>query len=69
MLGSTDVNLEQLRAGLAWLYRAYERKLSEEFRSSYASAEQEVGAAELVLWKGCEPVPPWVWRHRGPVNR
>ena len=65
MLGSTDVNLEQLRAGLAWFYRAYERELSEELRSSYAAAEQEARAAGLGLWKDREPVPPWVWRHRG----
>jgi hypothetical protein len=39
MRGSTDVNLEQLRVGLAWWYREYAKEQTAKDRTSYAAAE------------------------------
>lgn len=69
LLNETDVNLSQLRAGLAWFYRLYEQELTVELRGSYAQAEQEARVARLGLWRDDEPVAPWVWRHRGRVEK
>jgi endonuclease YncB( thermonuclease family) len=38
MLGSTDVNLEQIRAGMAWWYREYAKEQLAEDRPTYADA-------------------------------
>ena len=59
-----DVNLEQVRAGLAWHYNAYERTQSATDRQAYADAENEAKAAKRGLWADADPVPPWEWRHR-----
>jgi endonuclease YncB( thermonuclease family) len=63
LLNGQDVNLEQLRAGLAWYYRQYERELTPELRQSYAMAEAEANEARMGLWSDAQPVPPWQWRH------
>ena len=55
----TLVNLELVRAGLAWHYARHcpgDRTL--------AAAEQVAWAARRGLWADREPVPPWRWRRR-----
>jgi len=63
LINGQDVNLEQLRAGLAWYYREYERELTPDLRQSYAKAESEAKDARVGLWSDAQPVPPWQWRH------
>jgi endonuclease YncB( thermonuclease family) len=62
--GGKDVNLEQVRAGLAWHYKAYELTQPVADRQAYADAENEAKAAKRGLWADPNPMPPWVWRHR-----
>ena len=64
MHGSTDVNLEQLRAGMAWWYREYAKEQTPKERKEYARAEDEAKTARAGLWKDAKPVPPWEWRMR-----
>ena len=64
LAGGKDVNLEQVRAGLAWHYKAYERTQSAADRQAYAAAENEAKAAKRGLWVVADPTPPWEWRHR-----
>ena len=63
LLNGLDVNLEQLKAGLAWYYRQYERELTPDLRKNYAMAEAEAKEARMRLWRDDQPVPPWQWRH------
>jgi endonuclease YncB( thermonuclease family) len=63
LCGGSDVNLEMVRAGLAWFYRAYGRSLSPADRERYALAEAEARAARRGLWAQPSPTPPWVYRH------
>lgn len=58
----TDANLEQVRAGLAWFYRAYERELPEWYREALDLAEREARAARRGLWQTRSPQPPWEFR-------
>jgi endonuclease YncB( thermonuclease family) len=60
--GGRDASLEQLRAGLAWHYKQYQREQSREDRSAYAEVEQEAQQAQAGLWRDRDPVPPWTWR-------
>ena len=61
-LDGADVNLEQIRAGYAWWYRAYAPEQSPEARRTYAQAEAEARAGGRGLWADRNPVPPWAWR-------
>jgi endonuclease YncB( thermonuclease family) len=64
MRGGTDVNLEQIKAGLAWWYREYAKEQSAEDRASYAREEEGAKAARSGLWRDAKPVPPWEWRRK-----
>ena len=58
-----DVNLEQIRTGLAWHYKEYEREQVRAEREAYAEAEQAARTAKVGLWADPHPVAPWEWRH------
>jgi len=49
--GSRDVGLEQIRAGLAWWYRAYAGEQSPEDRARYERAEEDAKARKGGLWR------------------
>ena len=59
-----DVNLEQVRAGMAWWYRQYARDQSPADRRLYEAAENDARTAKRGLWVDANPVPPWKWRRR-----
>jgi len=52
-----DANAEQVRRGMAWVYRKYAPKDSPLF-----AVEAEAKRARRGLWADAEPVPPWEWR-------
>lgn len=60
-LGALDINLEMLKAGLAWYYQN-DRDLPESDRPLYSGAEREARAAGRGLWKDEAPVSPWEFR-------
>lgn len=57
-MGHTDVNLEQVRRGMAWVYRKYASD------PSYYQAEEEARRTGRGLWSHTDAIPPWEWRHR-----
>ena len=57
--GEVDVNAEQIRRGMAWVYRKYSRN------PRLYALEDEARLARQGLWADPEPVEPWVWRKRG----
>jgi endonuclease YncB( thermonuclease family) len=61
---TADVELELLRLGLAWHYRAFadEQVLNE--RLAYAAAESKARAARRGLWQQSTPLAPWDCRER-----
>jgi endonuclease YncB( thermonuclease family) len=61
-LGGKDINLEQLRAGMAWFYRQYESDVFREDRAQYDRAERDAKAAKRGLWADPRPTPPWEFR-------
>ena len=52
---SVDANVEQVRAGVAWVFDRYVID-----RSLYA-LQDEVKAAMRGLWADNHPLPPWEW--------
>jgi len=64
--GSTNVNLELVRQGDAFVYRQY---LSGCDRNAYLSAESQAESARLGVWSVPGGITrPWDWRHGGSVR-
>ena len=63
-LQGQDVNLQLLRAGLAWHYKRYaeEQKWLERWR--YARAERRAQRERRGLWADPAPTPPWEYRQQ-----
>jgi endonuclease YncB( thermonuclease family) len=59
---SVDVGQAQLRAGLAWHYKAYAREQPAAQRSLYSDEEVDARRARRGLWSEAEPTPPWEFR-------
>lgn len=58
----TDANLEQIKRGLAWHYKQYEREQPPADRVVYGQAEEEARGSRVGLWSDAQPVPPWEYR-------
>ena len=58
-VGGSDVNAEQVRQGMAWVYRQYARD------ARLLKLEQEARDVKRGLWSDLNPMPPWEYRHGG----
>jgi endonuclease YncB( thermonuclease family) len=61
-LDGKDINLEQVKAGMAWHYKFYEAEQTAEDRELYARAEAEARAARRGLWQDPNPIEPYQFR-------
>lgn len=57
-VGTLNVNAEQVRLGMAWVYRHYSND------PALLTLEREARQARRGLWRDPHPVPPWDYRHR-----
>lgn len=62
LVDGQDINLMQVKRGMAWHFKEYEGEQPPEDRSVYARAEADAAAARVGLWRDPDPVPPWTWR-------
>jgi len=62
LLGDEDLNLEQIKAGLAWHYKKYQNEQTPVDREIYSISEIEAREAKHGLWYDPAPVPPWEYR-------
>jgi endonuclease YncB( thermonuclease family) len=58
-VGRLDVNTAQVKQGMAWMYRQYNRD------KSLLALEQEAKNAKHGLWSEPNAIPPWEYRHGG----
>ena len=56
-LGPIDINLEQVKRGMAWVYEKYAEE------PAYFAAERTAKNARIGLWNKPSPTPPWIFRH------
>ena len=56
--GELDVSAEQIKQGMAWVYRKYSKE------AALYQLEDEAKQHRLGLWADAEPTPPWAWRKR-----
>jgi len=62
VLDGKDINLEQVKTGMAWHYKDYEREQAVADRELYARAEDEARAARRGLWQDADLVEPSSFR-------
>jgi endonuclease YncB( thermonuclease family)/methylphosphotriester-DNA--protein-cysteine methyltransferase len=69
MLDGRDVNIEQVKAGVAWHFKKYEDEQPAEDRRTYAAAEEAARAARLGLWSDAKSIAPGDWRQEARTKR
>ncbi len=62
-LEEQDICLEQVKRGMAWHYKQYQRDQTPEDRTKYTLAEKEARANRIGLWSDESPVEPSKFRH------
>ena len=62
-LNEQDICLEQVKRGMAWHYKQYQRDQSSEDRLKYDQAEKEARQNRIGLWADESPVEPSKFRH------
>jgi endonuclease YncB( thermonuclease family) len=62
VLDGKDINLAQVKAGMAWHYKEYQREQTPTDRELYARAEDEARNARRGLWVDADPVEPSAFR-------
>lgn len=60
-VGKKELNLEIIRAGLAWWYARYAPLMT-----NYFDAQKEAKENRRGFWTEADPTPPWVWRKKNP---
>ena len=62
IIDGRDANYEQLKKGLAWYYKQYEKDLSDEDKERYSEAEEWARNYTEGLWANSKSMPPWEFR-------
>ncbi len=65
IIEGNDANFEQLKKGLAWYYKQYEKDLIDEDKQRYSEAEELARNYGLGLWADSNSIPPWEFRRKG----
>ena len=62
---NVDINLEQIKKGMAWFYRNYQNELVLDDRLDYLHAEEAAIKNQIGIWSLQSPIPPWDFRKIG----
>jgi endonuclease YncB( thermonuclease family) len=68
LLDGQDINLEQIKAGLAWHYKRYDKDQRLADRCLYAEAQKAASLKGIGLWSDAAPVAPWDFRRNKPAS-
>ena len=66
LLNEQDICLEQVKRGMAWHYKQYQRDQSPEDRITYSRAEEEARKNRMGLWADDSPIEPSKHRQTKP---
>lgn len=62
LINNEDINLKQVRRGLAWVYTDYIKELSADDQGLYKASEKAANDEHIGLWQDEQPVAPWTYR-------
>ncbi|MCB1024450.1 MAG: thermonuclease family protein [Acidobacteria bacterium] len=57
-----NINVEQIKRGLAWHYKHHEKQQTAAERLIYSKAQDFAKENRIGLWAESDPVPPWDFR-------
>ena len=63
-LNHVDINLEQIKRGMAWHYKQYQLGQTMQDRISYAEYELRARDKKIGLWQDPLPTEPWTYRRQ-----
>lgn len=64
LVDGKDVNFEQLRLGMAWVYVKYINEIPANDQKQYLTAELTAKNTSTGLWSDNAPIPPWEYRKK-----
>ena len=64
LLAGVDINLEQIKRGMAWHYKQYQNEQSPDDRVAYAQSESQARDKRMGLWRDSAPVEPAAFRQK-----
>ncbi len=62
MLNKVDINLEQVKRGMAWVFKHFVDDPYSQDQADYADAQEVAESRHLGLWSQKDPIPPWEFR-------
>lgn len=62
LMGEQDICLEQVKQGMAWHYKQYQRDQSQDDQFKYSEAEKNAQKKRLGLWSDSSPIEPSKFR-------
>lgn len=62
LVNGRDANLAQVKAGMGWWYRKYQKEQTAQQRADYEAAEAAAIMGRVGLWQDTNPIAPWEWR-------
>ena len=69
LLNGVDINLGQIKRGLAWFYKKYQNELVLDDRLAYLHAQEAAENKKVGLWVDSETIAPWDFRKQRKVER
>lgn len=64
LFNKTDINLEQVKRGMAWVFKHFLDDPYSQDQSDYVDAQEEAEKRRLGLWSKTDPIPPWEFRRQ-----
>lgn len=68
-VGAIDCNLNQIKLGVAWHYKKYQKEQTFVDRRIYAEAEKQAQSSRSGLWAAQEQMAPWEFREAVKTKR
>lgn len=68
LLNGVDINLEQIKLGMAWFFLHYQNEQPSQDRIDYENAQISAEDKQIGLWVDKNPTPPWEFRKQGRIN-
>ena len=62
LLNKVDINLEQVKRGMAWVFKHFLNDPYSHDQSDYLDAQEEAEKHRLGLWSQNDSMPPWEFR-------
>ena len=62
LINGVDANLEQVKRGLAWWYKKYQKEQIHQDRLDYLHAQEYAENKKIGLWVESDPIAPWDFR-------